>query len=87
MDLKKEQEYIENFFEELTDKEFMQMLDECGNNLILPTKQIYSELVMEGFYDQYSKYNKKSSYHMTEQMVKCEKYEEKYLRFEQGVAA
>lgn len=29
----------------------MQMLDECGNNLILPTKQIYSELVKEGFYD------------------------------------
>ncbi len=46
MDLKEEQEYIENFFEELTDKEFMQMLDEC---VILPTKQIYSELVMEGF--------------------------------------
>ena len=51
MDLKKEQEYIKNFFEELTDKEFMQMFDECGNNLILPTKQIYSELVKEGFYD------------------------------------
>ena len=51
MDLKREQEYIKNFFEELTDKEFMQMLDECGNNLILPTKQIYSELVKEGFYD------------------------------------
>ena len=51
MDLKKEQEYIKNFFEELTDKEFMQMIDECGNNLILPTKQIYSELVKEGFYD------------------------------------
>ena len=30
MDLKREQEYIKNFFEELTDKEFMQMLDECG---------------------------------------------------------
>ena len=51
MDLKREQEYIKKFFEELTDKEFMQMLDECGNNLILPTKQIYSELVKEGFYD------------------------------------
>lgn len=51
MDLKREQEYIKNFFEELTDKEFMQILDECGNNLILPTKQIYSELVKEGFYD------------------------------------
>lgn len=51
MDLKREQEYIKNFFEELTDKEFMQMLDECGNNLILPTKQIYSELVKEEFYD------------------------------------
>lgn len=51
MDLKREREYIKNFFEELTDKEFMQMLDECGNNLILPTKQIYSELVKEGFYD------------------------------------
>lgn len=51
MDLKREQEYIKNFFEELTDKEFMQMLDECGNNLILPTKQIYSELVKQGFYD------------------------------------
>ena len=51
MDLKREQEYIKNFFEELTDKEFMQMLDECGNNLILPTKQIYSELVKEGSYD------------------------------------
>lgn len=51
MDLKREQEYIKNFFEELTDKEFTQMLDECGNNLILPTKQIYSELVKEGFYD------------------------------------
>ena len=87
MDLKREQEYIENFFEELTDKEFMQMLDECGNNLILPTKQIYSVLVREGFYDQYSRYNKKSNYHMTEQMVKYEKYEEKYLRFEQGAAA
>lgn len=49
MDLKREQEYIENFFEELTDKEFMQMLDECGNNLILPTKQIYSGLVKEDF--------------------------------------
>lgn len=42
MDLKREQEYIKNFFEELTNKDFMQMLDECGNNLILPTKQIYS---------------------------------------------
>lgn len=51
VDLRREQEYIKNFFEELTDKEFMQMLDECGNNLILPTKQIYSELVKEGFYD------------------------------------
>lgn len=51
MDLKREKEYIKIFFEELTDKEFMQMLDECGNNLILPTKQIYSELVKEGFYD------------------------------------
>lgn len=51
MDLKREQEYIKIFFEELTDKEFMQILDECGNNLILPTKQIYSELVKEGFYD------------------------------------
>lgn len=50
MDLKKEQEYIENFFEDLTDEEFMQMLRECGNNLILPTKQIYSELVRESFY-------------------------------------
>lgn len=29
----------------------MQILDECGNNLILPTKQIYSELVKGGFYD------------------------------------
>lgn len=47
MDLEREQEYIKNFFEELTDKEFMQMLDERGNNLILPTKQIYSELVKE----------------------------------------
>ncbi|EPD59184.1 hypothetical protein HMPREF1215_00792 [Coprococcus sp. HPP0074] len=51
VDLRREQEYIKNFFEELTDKEFMQMLDEYGNNLILPTKQIYSELVKEGFYD------------------------------------
>ena len=51
VDLRREQEYIKNFFEELTYKEFMQMLDECGNNLILPTKQIYSELVKEGFYD------------------------------------
>lgn len=29
----------------------MQMPDEWGNNLILPTKQIYSELIKEGFYD------------------------------------
>ena len=40
VDLRREQEYIKNFFEELTDKEFMQMLDECGNNLILPTKLV-----------------------------------------------
>ena len=52
MDLKKEQDYIKGFMKALTDEEFMLMLEECGNNIILPTQEIQQYLSKDGYYEE-----------------------------------
>lgn len=37
MNLKREQEYIKNYIEKMTDEEFEKVMEECGNEVILPT--------------------------------------------------
>lgn len=51
MNLKREQEYIKKFIENMTDEEFEKAMAECGNEIILPTEDIYTALKNEGFYD------------------------------------
>lgn len=87
MDLRKEQEYIAKFFEELTDEEFVTMLEECGNSTILPTQEIHHHLLTEGFYDRDCKYALKTSYQVSKKLKTYEKYDNRCLKVGQGEAA
>lgn len=51
MNLKCEQEYIKKFIENMKDEEFEKAMAECGDEIILPTEDIYTSLKNEGFYD------------------------------------
>lgn len=87
MDLKKEQEYVKSFFEQLTDTEFVDMLETCGNEIILPTKEIYFKFLSEGLYREESKYNIKSGYQISKKYKTYKKYDKRFWNEGQGAAA
>lgn len=63
MNLKREQEYIKNFIDKMSDEEFEKAMRECGNGTILPTEDIYTVLKNEGFYDSILyQYTRKTNY-------------------------
>lgn len=71
MNLKREQEYIKNFIENMTDEEFEKAMAECGNEIILPTEEIYTILKTEGLYDSILyQYTTKTDYVETEKISK-----------------
>lgn len=87
MNLKKEQKYIRNFFEQLTDREFIEMLDRCGNNTILPTEEIYHKFLLEGFYSENNKYSIKSGYQISTKHKRYKKYDKNFSEYGQGAVA
>lgn len=71
MNLKREQEYIKNFIENMTDEEFEKAMTECDNEIILPTEEIYTVLKTEGVYDSILyQYTTKTNYVETEKISK-----------------
>ena len=72
MNLKREQEYIKNFIESMSDEEFDKAMAECGNETILPTKDIYTDLKNEGFYDSLLyQYTTRTNSVESEEISKC----------------
>lgn len=87
MDLKKEQDYIKGFMKALTDEEFMLMLEECGNNIILPTQEIQQHLSKDGYYEENVRYARKSSYQLSEKLKGYDEYNTNDInRIQKGAA-
>lgn len=86
MDLRKEQEYINDFINGLSDQEFIEMLSECGNDGIMSTTKIHSHFIKEGFYDCDLKYATKSFY-QSENLYSYAEYEEGGFELKRKVVA
>ena len=87
MDLRKEQEYIDNFICGLSDQEFVTMLEECGNSIILPTEEIHRHLVEARYYEENIRYAKKSTYQLPRELQGYDEYDTNDTEPKRKVAA